>query len=622
MPIPTIDLSDGGSVTGRQDFGGTASDFTYAASSGFVRPRGGTLTFWSEQVGGIQYTDLLFNNQAAVEIPVPNSGQIPVFQGPPDVVVMWAEDGVESTERVAIVASIGLINLSEASVAQAQLAATDANAAKNAAQAVGATTAAQVKNAIDTDAATKASLDAATGSQLDDPASAARRSATKTYARGISLTQPEFGAVLGTVATHQAAFEAAIAAASAARVSLHVPGGQWTANNLNGPTELVMWGDGIQKTRIRRSADAPIIKSRGDAYTGSGAFFPSIFGQRFQDLTFYNPVVGATQPLIDLAGVSALNMHRVQFESYQDGPSCLRLAQVWDSQFNDCLFASGGNSSGTNPVVHLIAGFVDGATTYRQTKEIAFNGCHWEDYYGAAVSATRPEGYTDSKVEQIKFSGRSKMESLRSSVPHMSFVANHLDFTSSHYVRHWLNTGAVVDFVNVRGAKGALRFFGSNVGTGYVKPSARLNVPSVSQFIDLDVQVAEPQASDENVLTLATPRDETNRLRINAPFPLLNGVSVKNMMQVGQYWIYVTANGTVRRSVGFPALGTEGVALYDVPVVSSANLNDITHPINTAEKYQGKQVYCTSTARFVHTNGSAANAVWLNADGTTSHTPV
>lgn len=411
-----------------------------------------------------------------------------------------------------------------------------------------------------------------------------------------------------------------MAAAVAAQTYLHVPGGEWTLNNLDLLDRGAMVGEGVQRTRIRRSTDQPIVKVRGAAYSGSGAFFPNRYAARVQDLTFYNDVAGSTQPLVDIAGASHMSWLRVQMESYMDGPSLLRLSQVWDSTFNQCAFASGGNSSGTNPAVEMVAGFTEGGTTWRQTKEIAFGDCWWEDYYGTALAATRPADYSTTKVEQVKLHGRMKFESLRSTVAHLLFAANHLDFEDPVYVRHWLTTGPVVDLANVRGAKGVLRFFGGSGGT-YVKPSARINVPAASQFLELLLMVAEPQASDENVVTAAAPNDETNRLRILAPFPLLNGVSIKNIVQVGQYWIYVSSTGVVRRSLGFPALGTEGAALYDRPLITSAALSSATNAINTTDKYQGKQVYCTSVAKFLHTNGSSATSPWLNADGTTAFTP-
>ncbi len=103
-------------ITGRADFGGTSSDYTADNVGGVVRIKSGTLEFYDQRAGGTRYADLLHDGQAVTTIAVPKSGQIPVFQGPPGVVIMWAEDGLESTERVAIVAIVSATEQAAASV--------------------------------------------------------------------------------------------------------------------------------------------------------------------------------------------------------------------------------------------------------------------------------------------------------------------------------------------------------------------------------------------------------------------------------------------------------------------------------------------------------------------------
>ncbi len=147
-------------ITGRADFGGTAADFTTDPNSPFFKGKAGSLTFWSAQTGGTQYTDLVFGGQSTTLIGVPRSGNIPVFQGPPGVAVMWAEDGVAATGRVAIVAMVAIATGAEAAAAEAV-------AAKVAAQAVPTTTDGLVAGAIDDQASlTRARLTAATVYQV------------------------------------------------------------------------------------------------------------------------------------------------------------------------------------------------------------------------------------------------------------------------------------------------------------------------------------------------------------------------------------------------------------------------------------------------------------------------
>lgn len=141
-------------ITGRANFGGTTADFTVDPNAPFFKGKAGTLTFWSAEVDGTRYDDLLFNGQATSGVAVPKSGQIPVFQGPPGVVSMWAEDGEASTGRVAIVA---IASLGE----QVSEAAESALEAAARAEAVPATTdGQQAYNATTPGTATKAALDA------------------------------------------------------------------------------------------------------------------------------------------------------------------------------------------------------------------------------------------------------------------------------------------------------------------------------------------------------------------------------------------------------------------------------------------------------------------------------
>lgn len=157
MPIPAEF-----SYTERADFGATASDFTYRTVGGLVRVAPGSLTFYDAQTGGNKHTDLLFNGSPVTEIQVGTNGQIPVFQGPAGVVTMWAEDGDEATERIQIVAMAEITARAASSAEEAWVATETAESAAAAALAVGATTAAQVSDAITNDTGTQAALAART----------------------------------------------------------------------------------------------------------------------------------------------------------------------------------------------------------------------------------------------------------------------------------------------------------------------------------------------------------------------------------------------------------------------------------------------------------------------------
>ena len=55
---------------------------------------------------------------------------------------------------------------------------------------------------------------------------------------------------------------------------------------------------------------------------------------------------------------------------------------------------------------------------------------------------------------------------------------------------------------------------------------------------------------------------------------------------------------------------------------TSAELNDIADPINTAGKFAGRRVFNTTTNTPVYATGTATNDVWVDGTGATAHTPV
>lgn len=89
----------------RASFGGGVADFVVAANAPGdpIRFAAATLTMWSAETGGTHYTDLVLDGDAVTQIPVGTDGQIPTFQGPDEVLVMWAQAG--SGARVMIDAS-------------------------------------------------------------------------------------------------------------------------------------------------------------------------------------------------------------------------------------------------------------------------------------------------------------------------------------------------------------------------------------------------------------------------------------------------------------------------------------------------------------------------------------
>jgi hypothetical protein len=54
---------------------------------------------------------------------------------------------------------------------------------------------------------------------------------------------------------------------------------------------------------------------------------------------------------------------------------------------------------------------------------------------------------------------------------------------------------------------------------------------------------------------------------------------------------------------------------------TTAELADISDPVNTPNKHVGKWGFNTTTSRYVYSVGAATNLVWNFPDGTLAHTP-
>lgn len=85
----------------RSNFGGTPGDFlAVVGPGGMLRAVPGTLTLWSAETGGTQHTDLRLAGTPVTTIPVSHDGQVPAFQGPDGVSVVWADAG--GSQRVRL----------------------------------------------------------------------------------------------------------------------------------------------------------------------------------------------------------------------------------------------------------------------------------------------------------------------------------------------------------------------------------------------------------------------------------------------------------------------------------------------------------------------------------------
>ena len=68
--------------------------------------------------------------------------------------------------------------------------------------------------------------------------------------------------------------------------------------------------------------------------------------------------------------------------------------------------------------------------------------------------------------------------------------------------------------------------------------------------------------------------------------------------------------------------GLIATAQEESNVATTANLISLSSDVNTTGKFAGREVFNTSTSKPVYAVGSAPASVWVDATGTTEHTPV
>lgn len=82
-------------------------------------------------------------------------------------------------------------------------------------------------------------------------------------------------------------------------------------------------------------------------------------------------------------------------------------------------------------------------------------------------------------------------------------------------------------------------------------------------------------------------------------------------------------NGDVWTSAVGMSARINGISVgVAAPPQTTTALAAIGNAINTTDKYAGKTVYNTTTKKLVTADGATAGAVWVDATGTTAHTPV
>lgn len=244
IPTGTVELV-------RAQFGGTTADFVGNRTAGnLLRLAPAAVTMWDAQVGGTPHTDLLLNGAPVDSVRAGSDGQIPIFQGPPGVQMMWADPG--TGVRVLVISATYVAEFA----ASARESAAAAQAALEDVHAIGT------------------SNDTAIAGQISTPGSDTDDELKARYARVLNLPTPILNYVTLGGATDQTANVQAAVNATPAGGALDVPAG------------FQIRVDG----QINRSTPITISSSgRGGFWSGVAASTPQkMFSVTSSDVMFKN----------------------------------------------------------------------------------------------------------------------------------------------------------------------------------------------------------------------------------------------------------------------------------------------------------------------------------------------
>ena len=82
--------------------------------------------------------------------------------------------------------------------------------------------------------------------------------------------------------------------------------------------------------------------------------------------------------------------------------------------------------------------------------------------------------------------------------------------------------------------------------------------------------------------------------------------------ETGDAWVLVVIDNQLKKL---------NVANFRPQVETTTNIEDISHAINTANKFTGKLVWNSTTGVLCCADGPLAADTWSEADGTLEHTP-
>lgn len=316
-----------------------------------------------------------------------------------------------------------------------------------------------------------------------------------------------YGADPTGVSDSTEAFKKAIEALPAHGGRIIVPG-RFKVNGLElKRSNITFSGNNAEESVVFRSENKPIFYANGVPYPTQTGGLPSIVAINFEDIKFSSQG-DFEEDLLQFQGCSNIVHFRCKFDA--KNCSLVFWNQVWDSRFIQCIFYHGGNSDGTKGALTLAGGL----SGYKHTMEVQLNNCWFEGYYGPAIMTPRQVPWKTSAIQMSNI----KFESKNCNGPHWDLEIQDLQLNNV-YISTEITSGDVVRFRNTRGILGSIRFYVINQS---IVPTSLIYFDSSCRFIDLNVQVSEPQPANLNVVTL--PYDDPSiNLDIVAVNPYING---------------------------------------------------------------------------------------------------
>lgn len=167
------------------------------------------------------------------------------------------------------------------------------------------------------------------------------------------------------------------------------------------------------------------------------------------------------------------------------------------------------------------------------------------------------------------------------------------------------------------------RFLTGNLSTPGLTVQASDDGATTGPLLDVERISATPAANDLLGAVQFSARNDAGE-KVSMAKLRAKTIIAADGTERGQLDLVVTNNGveTTVASARYDGMASNGWIVQANHQATTAELENLADAVNTTNKHVGKYVWNTTTNRPCWAEGSAANAVWNDADGNTLHTPV